>query len=70
MSPVLVGAERNSKNAADDRELSVASITSKISNALKRLDFRPRNFLAQQLSETSVACTMSAAANKFKEALE
>ena len=33
-------------------------VWSKISNALKRLDFRPGNFLAQLLSETSVACTI------------
>jgi hypothetical protein len=32
-------------------------VWSQISNALKRLDFRSRNFVAQQLSETSVACT-------------
>src|SRR5260370_29566820 len=33
-------------------------IWSKISNALKRLGFRYRNFLAQLLSETSKACTI------------
>src|SRR5580698_1324823 len=33
-------------------------VWSRISNALTRLDFRPRNFLVQQLSETSVACTI------------
>src|SRR5258708_25267318 len=31
---------------------------SRISNALKRLGFRSRNFLAQLLSETSRACTI------------
>jgi hypothetical protein len=35
-----------------------STLWSKISNALKGLDFRPRDFLAQQLSETSVACTI------------
>src|ERR1700730_5932016 len=34
------------------------SVWSKISNALKRLGFRSRNFLAQLLSETSRACTI------------
>src|SRR6266481_5900402 len=33
-------------------------VWSKISNALKRLGFRYRNFLAQLLSETSKACTI------------
>src|ERR1700674_2308120 len=33
-------------------------VWSKISNALKRLGFRPRNFLAQLLSETSRAGTI------------
>src|SRR5437588_9764777 len=34
------------------------SVWSKISNALKRLGFRSRNFLAQLVSETSRACTI------------
>src|SRR5882762_7335878 len=34
-----------------------AVVWSKISNALKRLGFRSRNFLAQLVSETSRACT-------------
>ncbi len=33
-------------------------VWSKISNALKRLGFRSRNFLAQLVSETSRACTI------------
>src|SRR5205085_2715602 len=33
-------------------------VWSKISNALRRLGFRSRNFLAQLVSETSRACTM------------
>jgi hypothetical protein len=36
----------------------IPGVWSKISNALKRLDFRPRNPLAQQLSETSRTCTI------------
>src|SRR5258708_4616001 len=36
----------------------IVPVWSKISNALKRLGFRSRNFLAQLLSETSRACTI------------
>src|SRR5207344_1650559 len=36
----------------------VLPVWSKISNALKRLGFRSRNFLAQLLSEASRACTI------------
>jgi hypothetical protein len=37
---------------------SIMAQWSKISNALKRLDFRSGNFLGQPLSETSRACTI------------
>jgi serine/threonine protein kinase len=36
----------------------IDAVWSKISNALKRLDFRPRNLLAQLLSESSRTCTI------------
>ena len=45
-------------------------VWSKISNALKRLGFRSRNFLAQLLSETSRAGTNPGSTIKFREALE
>src|SRR5216684_9109213 len=45
-------------------------VWSKISNALKRLGFRSRNFLAQLVSETSRACTIRVRRSSFKEALE
>src|SRR6266566_2534108 len=46
------------------------SVWSKISNALKRLGFRSRNFLAQLVSETSRACTIRVRRSSFREALE
>jgi hypothetical protein len=47
-----------------------APVWSKISNALKRLRFRSRNFLAQLLSETSRECNNPGSTIKFREALE
>jgi hypothetical protein len=50
--------------------LSAIPVWSKISNALKRLDFRSHNFLAQPLSETSRECNNPGSTIKFREALE
>jgi hypothetical protein len=53
-----------------DREILGYRIWSKISNALKNLGFRSRNFLAQLLAETSRACTIRIRRSSFREALE
>src|SRR5258708_4739908 len=60
----MAGAQRIGR-CASARHLEIAILQegiglawSKISNALKRLGFRSRNFLAQLVSETSRACTM------------
>jgi hypothetical protein len=57
LSPALTLRESADVLFPGTEEIQKA-VWSKISNALKRLGFRSRNFLAQLLSETSRACTI------------
>jgi hypothetical protein len=72
---VTVRAERDLADLygeinAEHSDAALRCVWSKISNALKRLDFWSHNFLAQLLSETSRACTIRGSTIKFREALE